>query len=293
MVFSELQSLGLGVILLFLLPGLAGMKTYLWETQRSDQFSRLDTIGISFIASLFALVLVYAGYWIYLGWPARIWSTYQLIYLDWPAGFLFSDAPLWPELKSHVDTVPEYIVHYAFLYVVTVAGGFALGRCGVGIGGDPAHRTEIWERHFKNMNIDEDEPKGNQVRLVTTEGDWIYGEVAKFGESANTRDLVLEDPQLITRDVVLEDPPLANRSSGDELPPTDRVREWQGRLYVHNRDIARVFFKEPGTDVESWQSDKPETSPDDETERLDSPDSADKAQDKTRVPPDFWPDADE
>jgi hypothetical protein len=216
-----------------------------------------------------------------------------LIYLDWPAGFLFSDAPLWPELKSHVDTVPEYIGHYAFLYVVTVAGGFALARCGVGIGGDPAHRTEIWEHHFKNMNIDEDESKGNQVRLVTTEGDWIYGEVAKFGESANTRDLVLEDPQLITRDVVLEDPQLVNRSSEDGSIPTNRGREWQGRLYVHDRDIARIFFEQPTASDEDVTSDKPDPSPNDETERLESPDSEDGARDRTRTHTDFWTEPDD
>ncbi len=258
MVFGELQSLGLGVILLFLLPGLAGMKTYLWQTERSDQFNRLDTIGISFIASLFALGLLYLGYWIYLGWPPNI---------------LFGDAPLWTELKPHVDTVPEYVSHYASLYVVTVVGGLALGCLGVGIGGDPAHRTEIWEYHFKHVT---DREEDRDVRLVTTDGDVIDGKVDKFGESVNTRDLVLEEPRHVRHvfETVDEEP----SESREEHKRLTREGEWDGQLYVHNRNIARVYFEEPMTADEDSAVTDSGTEPDNDAEMEELTESADSSE---------------
>lgn len=213
MVFGELQSLGLGVVLLFLLPGLAGVKTYLWQVQRSDQFGRLDTIGLSFFVSLTAIASLYLGYWIHLGWPP--WTT------------LFGDAPLWNDLKSHVDSVPEYLGHYGLLILLTVTGGYGFGRMGVGIGGDPDHRSEIWEYHFKHITNGEAD---NDVRIVTTDGASIEGKVDKFGESANTRDLVLEEPRRLTP---------------DDRSERRVVESWDGQLYVHDQEISKVYFDEP------------------------------------------------
>lgn len=237
MVFGELQSLGLGVVLLFLLPGLAGVKAYLWQVQRSDQFGRLDTIGLSFFVSLTAIAFLYLGYWTHLGWP--------------PGTTLFGDAPLWTDLKSHIDSVPEYLGHYGLLMLLTVTGGYLFGRMGVGIGGDPDHRSEIWEYHFKHITNGEAD---NDVRIVTADGESIEGKVDKFGESANTRDLVLEDPRRL--------------ATGDDVERRV-VESWDGQLYVHDQNISKVYFDEPSS------LDKEPSSSDDAEERAEADEEID------------------
>ncbi|APX00218.1 hypothetical protein CHINAEXTREME_20630 (plasmid) [Halobiforma lacisalsi AJ5] len=62
MVFGEISQLGLLEVVLFLIPGLAGIKVLLWITNQSDRFNQLDTIGISFGLSLVSMGILYVAF---------------------------------------------------------------------------------------------------------------------------------------------------------------------------------------------------------------------------------------
>jgi len=207
MVFGGLQAFNLMSILLLVLPGLVGTKLYLREVNSGDryrQLDRLETVVLSVAGSALGLLLVYLGYWLYFG----LTSSRE----PWRA-------PLWTELQSHVDTLPELLFHYLLLIAAVVATGYVLGRRGLLIGQLPEARNRVWDAHLGAVS------DGTDVSVWTTDGRCIVGNVADWGS----------DP----REIVLKDPHRYDAESGDLSPlPGSRV-------IVCESSVARVHVGEP------------------------------------------------
>ncbi|MFB6177333.1 MAG: hypothetical protein ABEI99_09365, partial [Halobaculum sp.] len=159
MVFGGIQAFNLVSIILLILPGLAGTKLYLREVNRQDRFGRLDTIVISIAGSLGGLFVIYLWYWIFLSFENCV-----------SGGPFPAPAPVWADLKSHVDALSEQIFHYAALILVVSGTGHTLGSAGVLIEQLPAAPNKAWRTLFEAADKGESD---KFVQVVTTDGDRI------------------------------------------------------------------------------------------------------------------------
>ena len=230
MMLGGLQAFSLVSILLLILPGLAGTKLYLRGVSRQDRFGRLDTVVISVVGSLLGLLLVYLWYWLYLG--------------TLTTDKLYAAAPLWRELESHVDALPEQVFHYLVLFVVVGTGGYSLGRCGVLLNQLPDAPNKSWRLLFEGDQAGE-EGSAELVEVQTESGEQITGEVDEW--SVNSRSLILQDAKRAD-----------SADLGSELPGS--------RVYIHEEEIARVHVDDPGGEADG--ADGESTEPDDKTEDL-------------------------
>lgn len=247
MVFGGIQAFNLVSILLFLLPGLIGVKVYLQQVNSQDRFNRIDTVALSFVVSLLGLLLIYLWYWVSL--PPR-------------GDILLGHAPRIDELESHLDSLPELVWHYSVVLCLTVAGGLLLGHYGGLLGYLPDAPNKIWRTKFEAAVKGNDD---NYVQVVTTDGERIEGKIDEW--SANSRNVVLQNPKRVTPDGTTQ-----NEVSDDP----------QRKVYLHDQDLSRIYFEEPSSADEASVPD-PETTgetTDRETEELeksaemDSEDSA-------------------
>jgi hypothetical protein len=239
MVFGGIQAFNLVSILLFLLPGLMGVKVYLREVNRSDRFNRIDTIALSFVVSLLAFLMMYLWYWISL--PPRGCCG-------------LGHAPRVSELEPHIDSLPEMIWHYAVGVGLTLGGGYWSGRSGYFLGFLPEAPNRLWRTKFEAIQDESD----NTVRIVTVDGERLEGKVEPDDWTVESRNLVVNDPKRVVTD-------------REKVPLSDK-------MYLHQQDISRVYFENPesadetsAADVEV-DADEPDEELDELEERVSSDD---------------------
>lgn len=225
-------SLGLNLIsiVLFLLPGLMGVKLGLLKAERADWFNRVDTIALSFAVSLASLLSVYALHSLYRGNP------------------LSTD-----ELASVWLTLPWGIFVYLLLVLISLSIGVILAFGNFG-GDAVARRSGLWNKFFVMIDS-ESTSEEYQVRVHMESGDEIWGRVEEKGEIGANRDIVLEDPLRIIR--------------GEDGAIGEKYR-YTGYAYLHNQDISHVEFDSlrDADDFQKSGEDGSEPEPDDETEEL-------------------------
>jgi hypothetical protein len=151
--------------ILLLLPGLLGLKVFLYRADRVDAYSRLDAIIYSIGISIVSFLLLYGAYGLYL------WSfpTFQDVQ--------FSSLPL---------LIGLYLGHVG----VSSALGYVAGRVSNrrDSGGRDTTRKEIWDYAFDEIYSD------SRVRVFTNAGSEIEGTVVRAGQPLQSRDLILASP---------------------------------------------------------------------------------------------------
>ena len=162
-------SLGLLGIILFLLPGLMGIRAYFSISKKADPLSRTETVAWSFLLSLYAMAIIYIGYSFGFGQPATV-----------------------ALLTPHVDTLPDILSHYFVVFLTSVATGAIYGLIIEQDLDDVRSRRDLWEYYMDDVI---EETDNYIVRVVTSEGERVSGILTKYGSSAQKRDIMLRKPK--------------------------------------------------------------------------------------------------
>lgn len=197
-------SLGLNLVslIVFVLPGLAGVKLGLLIADRADWLNRVDTIALSFGISLVSMGWLYA------------WIS------------LLSSRPLTTDEVSLVlETLPLGIGLYLYVVAASLLAGLLLGAFNFG-GDSVAKRKGLWYKFFSEIESELDDEK-YQLRVRMQSGDELRGRVDDKGEISINRDIVLENPLRIIRS--------EDGSVGDTY-------RFTGKAYLHNQDISHIEF---------------------------------------------------
>lgn len=199
--------LGLISIVLFLLPGLGGIKLGLRIAERGDWLSRLETTGLSFALSLAAMYALY-----FLGSLYMTCRNAELHLLTQE------------NLVSWLSTLPSIALGYLILIVFALFGGALLGCLDFG-----AHFFDPilpWA-NFHQLAKQSGDGETYAVRVRTIPGDELRGKVEDEGEAALNKDIILENPLRLR--------------FNDEGEVADD-RSWTGNAYIHSQSIAHVEF---------------------------------------------------
>lgn len=200
-------SVGLLSIILFLLPGLAGVKLALQIAERGDWLNRIDTITLSFGVSLFSMVTIYFGF-----------SLLKTV-LDSGNHFLTVT-----EVQTRLSSIPSAIFHYVVLVGFALLVGSILGY--FDFGRNRFTSNLLWRRFFDIVK-DSGDGENYAVRIRTRTGDELFGRVEDEGETALSRDIILENPR---------------RVRYDENGEVAEEHIWTGYAYVHNQSVSHVEF---------------------------------------------------
>jgi hypothetical protein len=197
-------SFGLNLVslIVFLLPGLAGVKIGLLIADRADWLNRVDTIALSFGVSLAAMGSVYMWHSVF----AR-----ELLTID-------AISPIW-------NTVPLGIITYLDVLGISLVVGILLGVFDFG-GEYMARRGGLWYTFFSEIESEPDSEK-YQVRVRMQSGDELWGRVEDNGEISVNRDILLENPRRVIR--------------GEDGSIGETYR-YTGTAYLHNQGIAHIEF---------------------------------------------------
>lgn len=199
-------SLGLNLVSLvvFLLPGLAGVKLGLLIADRADWLNRVDTVALSFGVSLVSMGVVYTWF---SALALRPMTTTAL-------------SPIWNDILVG-------IVMYLDILGVSLFVGMLLGVFDFG-GDSVARRKGLWYKFFSEIES-ELEDEEYQVRVRMQSGDELWGRVEDKGEISVNRDVLLENPRRIVRS--------EDGSIGDTY-------RYTGKAYLHNQDISHIELDE-------------------------------------------------
>lgn len=199
--------LGLISIVLFFLPGFAGIKLGLRKAGRGDWLNRLETIGLSFGLSLSAMLGLYL-----IGSGIHSYDQEDIILLSRTT------------IINWLSTLPSIILWYLLLVGLALAGGLVLGH--YDFGGSYFEPILPWER-FHQLAEHSGEDETYVVRVRTLAGDELRGKVEDEGEAALNKDIILEDPRRLR---FAETGEIADQTS------------WTGNAYIHSQSIAHVEF---------------------------------------------------
>lgn len=197
-------SVNLLAVILFLLPGLAGVKLGLERADRADWLNRTDTTVLSFFVSIISMIFLYIGQ-----------SALQNQFVTTQG------------LKSSLDSIPEAIGYYTLLVIVAVILGILIGE--IEFGEDIPHLPSLDDRWITYFKYVKEETDGDApfVRVGIETGDEIRGDVVDYGEAVNNRDVILKNPTYVRYSEV-----------GEEV---ENYR-WTGRVYIHDQSITHVEF---------------------------------------------------
>lgn len=166
--------IGLLGIILFLLPGLMGIRAYFRASKKADPLSRTETVAWSFLLSLSSMLLLYVIYSVkYPGFPTVA------------------------NLQREIHTLPSAIGHYLGVLTLSVATGWAYGKDIDNNEDEVRSRRDLWEYYLEEIIGETDD---YIVRVVTSQGERVIGRLTKYGSSSQDRDVVLDKPktQLVT-----------------------------------------------------------------------------------------------
>lgn len=228
MAVTDLVGINLLYIILLIVPGLIGIKVYLTLGKRVDQFSRLDTIVASLVLSIAALFL-----------------HYGLVNSLTTGSLEISDVSFTTSLAIHgyLSMVSMCILIAGAVSImqhnvysnpsISFPSRFTLSqllpnnwynylnkKSRVFIRDDTSGRQEVWDSIFENIfsNV--------RVQVVTVNGGVIEGEVLMYGDTVQSRDLILwnqeDDKRQGVESTVSVD--------GDNY------------TYIHEQDISYISF---------------------------------------------------
>lgn len=153
------------ILILLLLPGLLGLKLFLYRADRIGGHSRLDAVVYSIGISMISVLLLYFAYALYLrGWPG--FEDVQ-----------FSSLPL---------IIVLYLGHVGVSTLLGGLSGWIANRRFSG--GRDTSRKEVWDYTFDEIYSD------SRVRVFTTDDSEIEGTIVRAGQPLQARDLILASP---------------------------------------------------------------------------------------------------
>lgn len=182
-------------------------------------------------------------------WSAVTCSASSLT-LDGCVGFLTI-----ADISSRTTQLPDALVYYGDLYVVSILTGLLFGGVYYHIlrSGQRIPRKNLWPYYFRGIRNSGAEPRIERlrdrvqdlehrlfsqsdgdsyyVRVHTTEGRAIDGKIDQEGQVSQRRDIVLQDPTILEID-------------GDDEAVID---DWTGSVYIHEQGISYVQFDELGS----------------------------------------------
>ncbi|MFC7236615.1 DUF6338 family protein [Halosegnis marinus] len=238
MALGNLVGLNILSVILLIVPGVIGIKLYLYLRKTVDQYSRLDSIVGSIVLSLVSLILHY----VLISVASRAWLTADgltglgigtIIH-----GYL-SIVALCLLLAGLLATIQHYLTPKlgsgrALEVRETVAATWPytavhdqLSRFGRP---DATPRVEVWDHMFQQELLDDP-----LAKVVTTEGAIVEGEVMIRGNTVQSRDLLIDFEGHI---------PSHNENGALSNNETQYV-------YLHEQDISFISFGEiPDVDDE-------------------------------------------
>jgi len=245
MPLGGLSSSNIVQIVLFLLPGLVGVKAALWKAHRADWLNRIDTVGVSFLLSLFSMGVLY----IYQSWSAVTCAVLSFSLRNC-AGFLSL-----ANISTRAGHLPDALVYYGGLYVISIATGILFGGVYYHVlrSGERIPRKNLWPYYFRGIRnsgaesrierlreiiqiweqrlFSKSDGDSYYVRVHTTDGRAIDGKIDQEGQVSQKRDVVLQDPTILKLD------------GGEE----ETLDDWTGSAYIHEQGISYVQFDELGS----------------------------------------------
>lgn len=235
MVLGGVQAFNLVSILLLLVPGWLGVKLYLDGVERSDRLGRIDTVVVSIGVSLCVLLTLA----VYYG------SGVLILTLSSPPWY-----PTSRQLSPLVESPALLTINYVNLVLIAaLLGGYCADR-GYLIGQLPDAPNKVWRTRLEAV---ENSPGDDRVRVVTTDGDHIVGELENW--SVDSRDLVLDRPKQTEVGV-----------TGEERV----VKRFASSVYLRDSEVTRVHVENPeSADKSSVDPDRPDAEPDGEMRELD------------------------
>lgn len=197
-------SVNLLAVILFLLPGLAGVKLGLERADRADWLNRTDTTVLSFFVSIASMLILYFGQ----SALAQHFITIEGV-------------------KSSLDTIPAAIGYYALLLIIALLLGIIIGH--MKFGENIPYLPSLDDRWITYFNYVKDQTDGDApfIRVDIETGDEIRGEVVDYGEAVNNRDVILKNPRYVRY--------------SEEGRKVENYR-WTGRVYIHDQSITHVEF---------------------------------------------------
>jgi len=253
MVLGILSGLGLVEIVLFLLPGLFGIKAALWKAHRADWLNQIDTVAASFSLSLISMGILY----IYHSGNANLCLV----------NYQRACSPFLTEAKIKQMTKPleSLLELYVQLHLVSLITGLVTGSVYYhGLrAGEMIPRGELWPHYFRLIRNSErvtlrkrirngvsrwlsnrwmynalpsllpnDGREEHYIRVHTVDGVAIDGRITQEGEPSQNRDIILEQPTMIQF----------------ENDGTEKILdEWTGSIYIHNQGISHIQFDDLST----------------------------------------------
>ncbi|WP_259370038.1 DUF6338 family protein [Halostella litorea] len=164
--------LGLISVILFILPGLMGIRAYFKASEKADPLSRTETVAWSVLLSISCMAVVYLYYTARFGQ----WATIEL-------------------LEPKLNSLPSFLGHYSVVFVASLIVGFSVGKLYDRREEEVRSRRNLWEYYIEEVVKD---TESYVVRVITTEGERVIGTVSKYGPTAQNRDLILENPKTQT-----------------------------------------------------------------------------------------------
>lgn len=165
MVDISALSTDLVLLLLLLLPGLLGLKLFLYRANRVGGHSRLDAVVYSAGISLFSLLILYS---FYAGSLQRLPDF---------ADIQFSSLPF---------IIGLYLGHIGISAILGELSGRVANWCFSN--GRDKTRKEIWDYTFDEIYSD------SRVRVFTSDNSEIEGTIVRAGQPVQARDLILASP---------------------------------------------------------------------------------------------------
>lgn len=165
MVDVSALSTNLVLLLLLLLPGLLGLKLFLYRADRIGGHSRLDAIVYSAGISLLSLLILYGVY-----------AGYLRSLPDF-ADIQFSSLPF---------IIGLYLGHIGISAILGELSGRVANQCFSN--GRDKTRKEIWDYTFDDIY------SNSRVRVFTSDNSEIEGTIVRAGQPVQARDLILASP---------------------------------------------------------------------------------------------------
>lgn len=212
MASSTLPSIGLVSLILFVLPGLAGIKLALRLSKRGDWLNRVDTV----VASVGLAVSSLVGFYLIesvmisllaLGFDRRVRTM------------RFNDVA---KIAGNLDML---FLSYLIVFMLNILGGFLLYHTDFLYGKFSSNRT--WKA-YDRMVSRVDDSDGYVVHVRTTVADEIVGVLRDEDDVSLNGDIFLDDPRVVRYnddgDTAGEDP-------------------WNDGALVKSHEVAHIEFK--------------------------------------------------
>jgi hypothetical protein len=220
--------ISLGALFFLLIPGLAGLKTFLRTYVRLDDLSRVDKLALAGVlgGGTLGIVLLFLNWECWSTRLPELFSTIQTVELTrWGTDGYWCDGQTTVKLTT-IQSLPIVVLigMVGTQSVIAAVGGGLVGwylnRIEDGPSRESKYIEQPWEFISKNTFREEE-----SAIVITVQGDEIEGTVHRLGTPSEDYDILLKSPTKVLRDQ--NDNIIKRRELGDYS-------------YHHYQDISQV-----------------------------------------------------